>query len=234
MPPVPAPFDIPGDEPQFRGQHDGGRLAQHGQRSEEKRRQVGSACCCRVAVLGEVKRLGEVKNGEQVEKAGLSVLELGDPGHRFNLHRMHRPERGTQPRARNFERAQHTPQRHRTRSLHGDVDKVKRRRGQAPKLVLQPERGEHQRIVARLARRPDFLQAVGADDARIGGDVVVIVPDEAPVPRRQKSHEDGEDEKQSPEPVPLQQGCKIAISRRPRAAQGAGFPCGNRHFPGGL
>ena len=73
-----------------------------------------------------------------------------------------------------------------------DIDQVIRQRIESPKCVLQPEAGEHQRIIEHRVTRPNVLEPERADDAGILCEMFVIVPDESRMPHRLISKERGD------------------------------------------
>ena len=59
-----------------------------------------------------------------------------------------------------------------------NVESVVRQRIQPYKLVQGPKRRQNERIIDRLRRGPDFLQAEWANDARILGQMRFVIPNE--------------------------------------------------------
>ena len=152
LPPLP--------DQQCRRQGDHHRLGQHAGGVQRQRRQVPPRARC----LGEAYPR---QRRRQVEQAGEHVLELDHPGHRLDVHRMHREHRGHDPGARYRQAPQEVPQQERVGQVQQHVDHVEAGRREAPQLVLQPEQGIDQRPVVPLGLdlprgEPDLAQAARA------------------------------------------------------------------------
>ena len=87
--------------------------------------------------------------------------------------------------------------------MHEDVHQMIRQRLQAPECVLDPKRGQHQRVITRVMRGPDFFQAERADDTRVSRDMSVIVPDKSGVPNGEIGEKNGEYQAYAPKALVL-------------------------------
>ena len=193
LPPLP--------DQQCRRQRDHHRLGQ----------QAGGVQCQRRQVAPGARRLGEThprQRRRQVEQAGEHVLELDYPGHRLDVHGMHREHRRHHPGARYRQAPQELPHQERVGQVQQHVDHVEPGRAtKAPQLVLQPEQGVDQRPVMPLGldfrrREPDLPQA-GSLAHRGGGGHHQVVPDEvAPQHRRQVAHQHQQAQRQRRQPWP--------------------------------
>ena len=137
--PAPPTVHPPPAQAEHDRQHHRGRFAQDCQNRAAERGGVLTGSPFALGTFPFQKK----QDCQQVEQAGLGVLQFRNPRHRFHLHRMQRPQSRTEPRAPHLQPPQHQPEQDRARRMHGDVDKVIRQRIQPPERVLNPEAGEH-------------------------------------------------------------------------------------------
>ena len=85
-----------------------------------------------------------------------------------------------------------------------DIHEMIRQRSQSPERVLHPKCGEHQRIKLRGARRPDFFQPERPNNARIGRDNQIVIPDVSRPPDRRIGQNHGQNQNQPPKPIAVE------------------------------
>ena len=170
VPPADPAAPPPGHQQQRRRQAARDRLGQ--QRAAEQRQREGVRApplprrrARPVRALPSLRPAGETQIHErrpEVQRGGEHVLALGDPGHRFDVHRMHREDRRGHPGPGDAEAAQQDPEQDRVESVQQDVHQVVTEWLEPPETALQPETREHQGVVLRAAGgfEPDPPQAV--------------------------------------------------------------------------
>ena len=104
---------------------------------------------------------------QQEEQTGFGIFHLGYPRHRFDRHRVERPERRTQPRALHAQAPQNPPQQYRAEAMHQNIHQVIWQRVQSPQRVFRPKNGKRQRTDIGGRRSPDFFQPERPDNAGI-------------------------------------------------------------------
>lgn len=122
----------------------------------------------------------------KVEDAGKCVLSFRNPGHRLDLHGMHREEQGDPEASGHTEKKQTLPKQHSAQSMQKNIDGVVTNRPQPPKLTLDPKRGMCWRIILvnGAGFRPHLAQPLGAAQGYVLRHVVVIVPYKAGIESR--------------------------------------------------
>ena len=98
----------------------------------------------------------------QIKHRREQVLEFGDPGHRFHLHRVDGEHCCGKPRARDAQLLQHHPEQQRIQRMHQDIDSMVPDRPQSPQVIFHPIAGELERVVLLVGQRlePDSLEAM--------------------------------------------------------------------------
>src|SRR5205085_8428119 len=153
------------------------RLAGDSQAEKQKRDRVAASARAQIRFFNI--RFQEEEDRQQIKEGRLRILEFGDPGDRFDHHRMKRPKRGAKPRTGNTELAQHAPKQNRRAGVDENIEEMIWKRVKTDEFVEKPKGGQDERIIISVARRPNFLETERADDARVVRQVRIIVPNEA-------------------------------------------------------
>ena len=108
------------------------------------------------------------------------VFPFGDPGHRFDHHRVDGEDGCGQPSARHFKTQQEPPKEHGRRGVQEHVHQVIAYGVEAPQVILEPVAGVHQWIILlrSAGHEPHPPQAVHGLQRQVLDDVVVVVPHE--------------------------------------------------------
>ena len=156
----------------------------------------------------------EQQHRQEEEESGLDVLQLGDPGHGFDVDRVEGPDHRGQPCRGYSQLAQEEIDHHRVGGMKQDVHQVIRQRMQSPELALDPEGCQGQWIISADGQRcPNHRQAMAGGHDRVGGQETVVVPDEAGVPCRLVRHDRSDHQNQRQEP---RAGSEVRLRRRGR------------------
>ena len=120
----------------------------------------------------------------QRECARQHVLTLREPGHRRNLYRMNGEQAGAQPGRRTAQPdgARHGEDQYAVDGVQQHVGDKVAGRVWSPEPILEPKRGECERVVLRrLKREPNPPQAVRRGHVRVEPNVFAVVPKDVAV-----------------------------------------------------
>ncbi len=192
VPPADPPPPPPGMQQDHAGKHDHGALGQQRQEEPEQAEPVVAAAALRVVV-------GIGRHREQQERQRKRVLQLGRPGDGFHRQGMHREEQPPDPRRLEADPAQQPPEQERAQEMQGHADGMVARGVRAPEAPFEPLDSRLQReIIGADAPRPDLRQSGGIGQHRIGGHLLVVVPQPAGGKRRTENPEAGPQDQEHP------------------------------------
>ena len=134
---------------------------------------------CAVVVRADAIKTQPGEKREEIQRHRQGILQFRDPCRRGGRHRVNREEQPGEPRARNAQAQQETPDERRGGGVKQHVDDVVAARIIPPEPPFHPEdAGGERKIVRRLRREPKPPQAVGRADQLVGIEEAVVVPEE--------------------------------------------------------